>query len=215
MSSTKMEMRMLMGEKVGVIMIGNSGSGKSSLTKMFSRIGIGFGYLGTGERLRKLLSTSPDFAKIINAYTSTGDHVPWRVMRPLVSGWFKELVEYRVVISDGFPRNGDQIDDALTLFHTSNFLKVATIYVDTPASTCAHRLITQARESEQDGSPRDDCSERAITDRLKTFSDKVEPILHILRERCSNYVHVKSTEVDLRDPLIVKDVAERAGLIKC
>lgn len=200
-------------EKTGVILVGNSGAGKGTFARSLAHLGVGYGYMGTGDLLRQELVTNPSLAKIINSYTSTGEHVPLEVMRPLVKKWFMPLVPYRLVIKDGFPRNVEQIDDAFLLFHENGFVKVVTIYIDKPADKCAEHLIHQAHEALENGCKRNDTEEKAITARLSTFDKKVKPILKVLEERSDKYVRVDTRHLDLRDRITVRDIALEAEII--
>jgi adenylate kinase family enzyme len=195
------------------ILVGNSGAGKSTLAKGIRKIGIGFGYLGTGDRLREAQAKSSPLAKVIETYTSIGEHVPKDVIFPHIAGWFRELADHRLILSDGCPRNLEQVDDAFKLFHEAGFLSVSTIYIDTPASKCAHHLLLQAEEARQNGEERNDGDEEAMANRLSKFPTKVQPILDVLRERCDHFVHVETANVSIKDPLVVRDIAINAGII--
>lgn len=202
------------GEKVVAVLVGNSGSGKSTLARYLGYLGVGFGYLGTGDLLRAEEASNSAFAKIIASYTTTGEHVPKEIILPWVAKWLERLAKNRLILADGFPRNMGQVDDAFHLFHQHGYLKVATIYVNTPPEVCSHRLLLQAAEAQKNGCQRNDGEEAAMTNRLRAFDEKVKPVLDVLRDRCGDFfVEVDTTVTSLTDIMEVRDVALRAGLI--
>lgn len=201
------------GEKQVVVLVGNSGSGKSTLTKSLCQLGIGFGYLGTGKLLAQEQLRNPSLGKILASFTARGEQVPNDYILPLVRQWFAPLVSHRLIIADGYPRNLSQVDDALLLFHGNGFLRVATIYLDTPPEKCAHQLALQAGEAKENNEERHDHTEEAIAQRLSAFPEKVKPILQVLEEKCARFVRVDTTAVCIKDPIVVRKIALDAGLV--
>jgi adenylate kinase family enzyme len=197
-------------ESVALLLIGCSGSGKSTFAKTLMKLGVGHGYLGTGARFRQHAINHPFYEKIISEYTRDGEHVPLKYTMPLVTEWFQEIVGYRLVLLDGFPRNEEQVDPAFSLLHEHGYRKVGAVYIDRSPETCAHYLALQAAE---EGMDRNDTSETAIANRLRKFQEKVVPSLKMVEDRSEVFHRVDANNLNLKDTSIVRDIARKVGII--
>jgi len=185
---------------VKIILLGAPGAGKGTVAKLLSEHDRSV-QISTGDILRAAVKEGTELGKEAKGYMERGDLVPdYLIMRMMEERLQAEDCQKGFIL-DGFPRTIPQAEELKKLFEKLGLGLDLVVNLEVPTEVILDRLTTRRTCSNPDcqaiyniksnpptedgrckicGSPviqRDDETEEAIMNRLKTYNKKTAPLI--------------------------------------
>jgi adenylate kinase len=189
-----------------IIMLGAPGAGKGTISKMIVEKE-GSVQISTGDILRHAVKEQTPVGKKAQEYMTRGDLVPDSVILDIMKERLLEKDCDKGYILDGFPRTIPQAEALDVMLDNLGKKLSAAVNLVVPEEKIVARLSSRRTCSNPDcqaiynvlsspskdgahcdkcGSPivqRDDETEAAIAQRLKTYNDKTSPLIEYYRKK--------------------------------
>lgn len=183
-----------------IILLGAPGAGKGTVAELLSAYD-GSVQVSTGDILRAAVKEGTDLGKEAKEYMDRGDLVPDSLIMKIMEERLQEDDCQKGFILDGFPRTIPQAEELKRLLEKLNMKLDVVVNLEVPKQVILDRLTTRRTCSNPDcqeiynikskpptpdgkcvkcGFPviqRDDETEDAILNRLKTYSQKTAPLI--------------------------------------
>ena len=143
-----------------ILLAGPAGSGKTTQAGILSQK-LGIDFVNTGNLLREIAQQDTDEGRIINKALDAGEFVDNELVGKIIKNKLQEPQFKNGYITDGYPRNLDQ----LKIFDPRYNI---VVYLDVPDSVVLERLLKRGRE--------DDTLD-VISQRLKLYHESTEDVL--------------------------------------
>jgi len=190
---------------VRIILLGAPGAGKGTIAKLLTEHD-GSAQISTGDILRAAVKEGTELGTEAKGYMDRGDLVPDSLIIQMMEERFKSDDGEKGFILDGFPRTIPQAGELKKLLERLGIALDLVVNLEVPEEVILDRLTTRRTCSNPDcqaiyniksnpptedgrcricGSPviqRDDETEEAIMNRLKTYNEKTEPLISFYQE---------------------------------
>jgi adenylate kinase len=190
---------------VRIILLGAPGAGKGTIAKLLTEHD-GSAQISTGDILRAAVKEGTELGTEAKGYMDRGDLVPDSLIIQMMEERFKSDDGEKGFILDGFPRTIPQAGELKKLLERLGIVLDLVVNLEVPEEVILDRLTTRRTCSNPDcqaiyniksnpptedgrcricGSPviqRDDETEEAIMNRLKTYNEKTEPLISFYQE---------------------------------
>ncbi len=188
-----------------IILLGAPGAGKGTIAKLLTEHD-GSAQISTGDILRAAVKEGTELGTEAKGYMDRGDLVPDSLIIQMMEERFKSDDGEKGFILDGFPRTIPQAGELKKLLERLGIALDLVVNLEVPEEVILDRLTTRRTCSNPDcqaiyniksnpptedgrcricGSPviqRDDETEEAIMNRLKTYNEKTEPLISFYQE---------------------------------
>jgi adenylate kinase len=188
-----------------IILLGAPGAGKGTIAKLLTEHD-GSAQISTGDILRAAVKEGTELGTEAKGYMDRGDLVPDSLIIQMMEERFKSDDGEKGFILDGFPRTIPQAGELKKLLERLGIVLDLVVNLEVPEEVILDRLTTRRTCSNPDcqaiyniksnpptedgrcricGSPviqRDDETEEAIMNRLKTYNEKTEPLISFYQE---------------------------------
>lgn len=183
-----------------LILLGAPGAGKGTVAKLLTELD-GSVQISTGDILRGAVQAGSDLGKQAEAFMKAGDLVPDELIMNIMEKRLQEPDCEKGFLLDGFPRTIPQAEQLKTLLEKLGIKLDMAVNIDVPKDVVLDRLTTRRTCSNSNcqaiynvksnppkeegkcdkcGSPviqREDETEQAISQRLKTYDEKTAPLI--------------------------------------
>lgn len=183
-----------------LILLGAPGAGKGTVAKLLTELD-GSVQISTGDILRGAVQAGNDLGKQAEAFMKAGDLVPDELIMNIMEKRLQEPDCEKGFLLDGFPRTIPQAEQLKTLLEKLGIKLDMAVNIDVPKDVVLDRLTTRRTCSNSNcqaiynvksnppkeegkcdkcGSPviqREDETEQAISQRLKTYDEKTAPLI--------------------------------------
>lgn len=183
-----------------LILLGAPGAGKGTVAKLLTELD-GSVQISTGDILRGAVQAGNDLGKQAEAFMKAGDLVPDELIMNIMEKRLQEPDCEKGFLLDGFPRTIPQAEQLKTLLEKLGIKLDMAVNIDVPKDVILDRLTTRRTCSNSNcqaiynvksnppkeegkcdkcGSPviqREDETEQAISQRLKTYDEKTAPLI--------------------------------------
>jgi adenylate kinase len=183
-----------------IILLGAPGAGKGTIAKLLTEHD-GSAQISTGDILRAAVKEGTELGTEAKGYMDRGDLVPDSLIIQMMEERFKSDDGEKGFILDGFPRTIPQAGELKKLLERLGIALDLVVNLEVPEEVILDRLTTRRTCSNPDcqaiyniksnpptedgrcricGSPviqRDDETEEAIMNRLKTYNEKTAPLI--------------------------------------
>jgi adenylate kinase len=205
----------LEGEKMRVILLGAPGSGKGTVAKLLiDKYNVP--QISTGDILRSAVNAGSEVGKKAQEFMTRGDLVPDNIIMEIMEERLQQSDCDRGFILDGFPRTIPQAEALSDLLERLSIKLDLVVNLNVPEEVIIQRLSSRRTCSNPDcqaiynvismptrvegvcdkcGSAviqRDDETEEAIRNRLKTYEEKTAPLTDFYKE-LGYYLDVEAT----------------------
>lgn len=143
-----------------ILLSGPAGSGKTTQAEILSKE-LGINFINTGDLLREIAEKNTEEGRVINKALDSGQFADNKLVAKIVKDKLSEQKYSNGFITDGYPRNLDQLN-----YFDPGYDKV--IYLDVPDLIVYERLLKRGRE--------DDTPE-VIEKRLKLYHQRTTEVL--------------------------------------
>ena len=154
------------------IMFGPPGSGKGTHSVPMVR-DYNLRHLSTGELLRAEIARGSELGRRAEALISQGNLVPDSIVEGMIENCFDTEKGVEGFLLDGFPRTISQAEDLDAMLSRRGEKVDAvislTISEDMIRTRLKNRAVIEGRA--------DDASDEIVTNRLKTYHEKTEPLI--------------------------------------
>jgi len=185
---------------VRVVLLGAPGAGKGTIAKLLTEHD-GSVQISTGDILRAAVKEGTELGKEAKGYMDRGDLVPDSLIIKMMEERLQDEDCEKGFILDGFPRTIPQAEELKKLLERLGLELDLVVNLEVPTEVILDRLTTRRTCSNPDcqaiyniksnpptedgrckicGSPviqRDDETEEAIMNRLKTYNEKTAPLI--------------------------------------
>lgn len=169
------------------ILFGPPGAGKgtqaSSMVEKYNLC-----HLSTGELLRKEIAEGTELGKKAKSLIDAGSLVPDEVVEGMISNAFRTVKGVSGFLLDGFPRTIAQAEtlDRMLAENSEEVTSVVSIMIpdEMIRERIRHRASIEGRA--------DDAKDETITNRIRTYHDKTEPLVDFYR-KAGKYEEVDGT----------------------
>ncbi|MDO9515655.1 MAG: adenylate kinase [Syntrophales bacterium] len=183
-----------------IVLLGAPGAGKGTVAKLLSELD-GSVQISTGDILRAAVKSGSDLGKKAKAYMDSGGLVPDSLIMEIMEARLQEDDCKKGFLLDGFPRTIPQAEALEKLLARMGIALDFVASLEVPRDVILDRLTTRRTCSNSAcqeiyniksnppaadgtctkcGSPviqRDDETEEAILNRLKTYNEKTSPLI--------------------------------------
>ncbi|VAW79166.1 Adenylate kinase [hydrothermal vent metagenome] len=183
-----------------LILLGAPGAGKGTVAKLLTKLD-GSIQISTGDILRGAVAAGSDLGKQAQDFMTRGDLVPDELIMGIMEARLQESDCEKGFLLDGFPRTIPQAEQLKVLLEKIGITLDMAVDIDVPRDVILDRLTTRRTCSNGDcqeiynvksnppakegicdkcGSSviqREDETEEAISQRLKTYSEKTAPLI--------------------------------------
>jgi adenylate kinase len=160
-----------------VIFLGPPGAGKGTQAKLFlERAGIV--QISTGDILRAAVAEGTELGKQAKSFMDKGELVPDEVVIGIIEQRIKQSDCKNGFLLDGFPRTIEQAKALDAILEKLGLSIDHVISFEVPDEELVRRLLGRA---EQEG--RSDDNPESITNRLKVFKDKTQPLIQYYEQK--------------------------------
>lgn len=183
-----------------LILLGAPGAGKGTVAKLLTKLD-GSVQISTGDILRGAVAAGSDLGKQAQDFMNRGDLVPDELIMGIMESRLQEPDCASGFLLDGFPRTIPQAEQLKVLLEKIGIKLDMAVDIDVPRDVILDRLTTRRTCSNGDcqeiynvksnppskegicdkcGSPvvqREDETEEAISQRLKTYGEKTAPLI--------------------------------------
>lgn len=198
------------------IMLGPPGAGKGTVSELLVNE-YNIPQISTGDILRGAVKEGTPVGKEAAEYMNAGKLVPDEVIMKIMEERLQDQDCQKGFILDGFPRTIPQAEALDTLLQKLNIQLDAVVNLEVPEDIIVKRLTSRRTCSNPEcqaiynlntkppqkegvcdrcGSPliqRDDETEEAINERLRTYREKTEPLINYYSSR-DYYISVPSLD---------------------
>lgn len=195
-----------------LILLGAPGSGKGTIAKLLTNE-FSIPQISTGDILRGAVSAGTDIGKKAEEFMNRGDLVPDSIIMSIMEERLQEHDCINGFVLDGFPRTIPQAEELTKLLERIHKKLDLVVNLDVPEDEIIRRLTSRRTCSNSEcqaiynvismptkvegicdkcGSPviqRDDETEEAIKNRLKTYEEKTSPLTEFYKNR-GNFLNV-------------------------
>lgn len=177
------------------ILFGPPGAGKgtqaSAMAKKYN-----LHHISTGELLRKEIAAETELGKQAKALIDAGSLVPDEIVEEMIDNTFKSVQGVDGFLLDGFPRTIAQAEALERLLAKKNHGVTSVVSIMIPDETIKERIRHRANIEGR----ADDAKEETINNRIKTYHEKTEPLVHFYKKN-GKYEEVDGTGSidDVRD----------------
>jgi len=185
---------------VRIVLLGAPGAGKGTVANLLSEHD-GSVQISTGDILRAAVKEGTELGMQAKEYMDRGDLVPDSLIMKMMEKRFQAGDCAQGFILDGFPRTIPQAEELKKLLRDLGIALALVVNLEVPKEVILDRLTTRRTCSNPDcqaiyniksnppaeggkcticGSPviqRDDETEEAIMNRLKTYNEKTAPLI--------------------------------------
>lgn len=154
------------------IIFGPPGAGKGTHSAPMVR-DYNLCHLSTGELLRAQIAEGTELGKQAQALISQGNLVPDEVVEGMIESKFDSVKGVEGFLLDGFPRTMSQAEDLDKILEKRGEKVTAIISLTIPESVIRTRIKGRALIEGR----ADDANDDVITNRIKTYHEKTEPII--------------------------------------
>jgi adenylate kinase len=159
------------------LIVGPQGSGKGTQGVLVAEA-FGVPSISTGDVFRENISNGTELGARVQAIVEAGDLVPDELTCELVRDRLSQPDAARGFLLDGFPRNGNQLDDLAEFLESRGESLDAVIELSVPREVSIARLRQRAIDQ-----GRTDDTEEVIANRLAIYERETAPILHVYRDQ--------------------------------
>jgi adenylate kinase len=191
---------------VRIVLLGAPGAGKGTVAKLLSEHD-GSVQISTGDMLRAAVKQGTELGKEAKGYMDRGDLVPDSLIMKMMEERLQSNDGERGFILDGFPRTIPQAEELKKLLERLGLTLELVVNLEVPTEVILDRLTTRRTCSNPDcqaiyniksnpptedgrcricGSPviqREDETEEAIMNRLKTYNEKTAPLISFYQKQ--------------------------------
>jgi adenylate kinase len=191
---------------VRIVLLGAPGAGKGTVAKLLSGHD-GSVQISTGDMLRAAVKQGTELGKEAKGYMDRGDLVPDSLIMKMMEERLQSNDGERGFILDGFPRTIPQAEELKKLLERLGLTLELVVNLEVPTEVILDRLTTRRTCSNPDcqaiyniksnpptedgrcricGSPviqREDETEEAIMNRLKTYNEKTAPLISFYQKQ--------------------------------
>jgi len=169
------------------ILFGPPGAGKGTqATAMVEKYNLC--HLSTGALLRKEIADGTELGKKAKSLIDAGNLVPDEVVEGMIENQFATVTGVDGFLLDGFPRTlaqAEALDNILAKRDTEVTSVISIMIPDEMIrERIKHRAAIEGRA--------DDASDETITNRIKTYHDKTEPLIDFYK-KANKYVEIDGT----------------------
>lgn len=183
-----------------IILLGAPGAGKGTVAKLLTELD-GSVQISTGDILRGAVKAGTELGKKANGFMKAGDLVPDELIMGIMGDRLQESDCENGFLLDGFPRTIPQAEALKTMLSDLNIELDMAVSLEVPRDVILDRLTTRRTCSNSEcqaiyntkSSPskaegicdkcgsktiqREDETEEAISQRLKTYTEKTAPLI--------------------------------------
>lgn len=160
-----------------LIFLGPPGAGKGTQAKTLSGQ-CEVPHISTGDILRSSVAQGSELGKKAEAYMTAGELVPDELILDLIRERLTAVDASAGWLLDGFPRNVEQATFLDTLLEQLNQPYDRVINLEVPDEVIIKRLVRRGIEE-----GRADDTEETITNRLKVYRQRTEPLIGFYQNR--------------------------------
>jgi len=210
-----------------LILLGAPGAGKGTIANLLVEK-FSIPQISTGDILRSAVKQGTDIGRQAEEYMNRGDLVPDSVIMGIMEDRLHQPDCQKGFVLDGFPRTIPQARELNDLLHRLNITLDMVVNLDVPRDEIMRRLTSRRTCSNPDcqaiynvismppkkegvcdicGSEivqREDETETAISNRLKTYNEKTSPLIEFYREE-GNLFTVKA----LQSTAVFQEIVEK------
>lgn len=153
-----------------IILFGPPGSGKGTQSEKIIE-SCGLYHISTGDLLRDEVGQSTRLGLEAKEYMDSGELVPDEIVIGMIGYKLKENQQVKGFIFDGFPRTTAQAEALDKLLEEKKMPIKVLLSLEVPEDELKQRLIQRGKLS-----GRSDDNEEVITNRVKEYRKKTEPV---------------------------------------
>lgn len=153
-----------------IILFGPPGSGKGTQSEKIIAA-YGLYHISTGDLLRDEVGNSTPLGLEAKEYMNSGELVPDEIVIGMIAHKLKENPNVKGFIFDGFPRTTEQAIALDKLLEEKEMPIKVLLSLDVPEDELKQRLLRRGKLS-----GRSDDNEEVITNRVKEYRKKTEPV---------------------------------------
>lgn len=212
-----------------LILLGAPGAGKGTIANLLVEK-FSIPQISTGDILRSAVKQGTDVGRQAEEYMNRGDLVPDSVIMGIMEDRLHQSDCQNGFVLDGFPRTIPQARELNDLLQRLNITLDMVVNLDVPRDEIMRRLTSRRTCSNSDcqaiynvismppkkegicdicGSEiiqREDETETAISNRLKTYNEKTSPLIEFYRKEGSLFT-VKA----LQSTTVFQEIVEKLG----
>lgn len=159
------------------ILFGPPGAGKGTqATAMVERYNLC--HISTGELLRREIAAGTELGLKAKALIDAGALVPDEIVEGMIEAQFRNTKDVNGFLLDGFPRTTAQAEALDAMLAKSSEEVTAVVSLMIPDAMIMERIRHRAAIEGR----ADDASEETISNRIRTYHDKTEPLVDYYRK---------------------------------
>lgn len=159
------------------ILFGPPGAGKGTqATAMVERYNLC--HISTGELLRREIAAGTELGLKAKALIDAGALVPDEIVEGMIEAQFRNTKDVNGFLLDGFPRTTAQAEALDAMLAKSSEEVTAVVSLMIPDAMIMERIRHRAAIEGR----ADDASEETISNRIRTYHDKTEPLVGYYRK---------------------------------